>query len=96
MFGIGIVQGLASNDELLLLLTASLSLTTLTGIVIGIALFGMGVVAGMFGYSLLFNLALTRVSMEKFRSTIGLAAGGISVTYGVFIISSALLLYAAQ
>src|SRR3989338_1943743 len=55
MFGIGIVHGLASNDEILLLLTLSLGVTSLAGMLLGIAVFSLGVVIGMVLFALFFN-----------------------------------------
>src|SRR5207249_3480321 len=52
MFSIGIVHGLASNDELLLLLVVALSVATLGGLLLGVAVFSLGVVAGMILFSL--------------------------------------------
>src|SRR5438093_8320705 len=55
MFGIGILHGLASNDELVNLFVLGLSVTSLPGLIGGVAVFSVGVVVGMIS----FGLALT-------------------------------------
>lgn len=85
MFGIGIVHGLASNDELLLLFTVSLSLTTLFGILLGVAIFSIGVVVGMIAYGIVLNYPLMRFGSERIRKAVNLVAGSLSIGYGVLL-----------
>ena len=82
MFGIGVMHGLASNDELLLLLTASLGLSTLGEMIFGVAIFSLGVVIGMVAFSLLFTWSLLKVESARLSQAINLTAGCISVIYG--------------
>lgn len=85
MFGIGIVQGLASNDELLLLLTISLSLTTLFGILLGTAIFSIGVVLGMVAYGIILNHTLGSFNRKSISKVVNAAMGLSSIGYGVFL-----------
>ena len=85
MFGIGIVHGLASNDELLTLFVVSLTLTTLPQILIGVALFSLGVVLGMIVYSIGLNYSMTRFGDEKFSKFIKITTGIFSIGYGALI-----------
>ncbi len=82
MFGIGIVHGLASNDELLILLTATLGLSSFAEASLGLALFSTGVVAGMVFFSLLFTYPLLRAHSQKLVRAFNFSAGCMSVIYG--------------
>jgi hypothetical protein len=86
MLGIGIVHGLASNDELLVLLTLSLSLTTMFGILAGLAIFTMGVVVGMVSYGLVLNYPLRRFAGDRMRGIVNIVAGALSIGYGIFLL----------
>jgi len=89
MFGIGIVQGLASNDELLILFTASLGVSSLFGILVGIATFSIGVVLGMILYGIILNYPLLRSGREMVRRYFNLGTGTLSVAYGVMLLLAA-------
>ena len=82
MFGVGIVHGLASNDELLILFAASLGLTTLAGILLGVAIFSLGVVLGMVLFALVFSYPLLKARSEFFYKLITVVTGAASVAYG--------------
>ena len=82
MFGIGIIHGLASNDELLILFTASLGLTTLAGILLGVAVFSIGVVLGMVLFAVLFSYPLLRTRSEICYKLITIITGVVSIAYG--------------
>jgi len=82
MFGIGIVHGLASNDELLLLLTASLGLSTALEMVGGVMLFTLGVVLGMLAFSSLFVLPFLKLHAGRVTMPINATAGIVSIGYG--------------
>ena len=83
MFGIGIIHGLASNDELLVLLTAILGLATLAQILAGVAIFSIGVIAGMVAFALLFSFPILKTKSELLYKIITLATGTASVLYGL-------------
>ena len=86
MFGIGIVHGLASNDELLLLLTVSLGVSSLLEMVAGVAIFSAGVVIGMIGFGLLFTLPLLKARSAQISRAVNLTVGCISIIYGMMML----------
>lgn len=85
MFGIGIVHGLASNDELLLLFVVSLSVTTLAGLLGGVGIFSVGVVLGMVVFSLGMVYPARRWGTERTRRAVSLAAALLSIGYAVVL-----------
>ena len=86
MLGIGIIHGLASNDELLILFTASLGLTTLGNILLGVAVFSIGVVAGMVLFALLFSYPLLKAKSDALYKIVTLVTGALSILYGVLML----------
>ena len=89
MLGIGIVHGLASNDELLVLLTASLGVATFGGIMLGIGFFSIGVVLGMAVFSAFFAFPLVKLHSDRVYRLFSFATGAISVAYGALSLVSA-------
>mgnify|MGYP005848534403 CR=1 FL=1 len=89
MLGIGLVHGLASNDELLLLLTTSLSVRSFAGMLFGVIVFSIGVVVGMVAFSALFTYPLLRAHSEKITATVELLVGLASVAYGALVLMGA-------
>jgi high-affinity nickel permease len=89
MFGIGIVHGLASNDELIVLFTASLGVASLTALIAYVAIYTIGVVAGMvaFGYAL--SYTLVKAQKEKITKTAMLLIGLVSIVYGALLLVEA-------
>ncbi len=90
MFGIGIVHGLASNDELLILFTASLGITSLTGILAYVAIFSIGVVAGMVLFGILLSYPIARMSSASLNKVVALTVGAMSIAYGAFMLGTSL------
>ncbi|MFQ5815503.1 MAG: hypothetical protein ACE5G7_03295 [Candidatus Hydrothermarchaeaceae archaeon] len=86
MFGIGIVHGLASNDELLILFTASLGITSLAGLLIYVAIFSLGVIAGMVLFGLVMSYPLGRFGEASLNKLVTLTVGTLSIVYGVWIL----------
>jgi len=89
LFGIGVIHGLASNDELLLLLTLSLGITTLWGMLAGVAVFSIGVIVGMCIFSCVGTAALFKLSRNNWivtRSMIIYMAGFSSIFYGLYLL----------
>ena len=82
MLGIGVIHGLASNDEILILLTASLGVATLGGIMLGIGMFSIGVVAGMVLFSVLLSIPVIKANSAGFYRIVSAATGLISIVYG--------------
>lgn len=85
MFGVGIVHGLASNDELLILVTASLGLATFAEVLVGIGTFSIGVASGMVFYGLGVGFAMTRIMSINLWAALNLLAGAISIAYGAML-----------
>ena len=86
MFGIGIVHGLASNDELLILFVTALSVTSLAGVLAGVAVFSAGVVIGMISFGLALTVPMRRWDEKRVRRAVALVAGVLSIAYGVLIL----------
>lgn len=86
MLGIGIVHGLASNDELLILLTASLGVTSLGQLLLGVGVFSIGVIIGMVLFSAAFSLFKTKLHGEQFQMALAIGIGLISIGYGAISI----------
>ena len=84
MLGIGIIHGLASNDELILLFTASFGITTIGGILLGIGFFSVGVIIGMLLFSALFAWPLVKANSSNVYRWISLLTGVLSIAYGAF------------
>ena len=81
MLGIGIIHGLASNDELLVLITAEIGLTSLFGMLIGLFVFSVGVVLGMLVFSSLVAYPAIKYG-SKIQRGIITASGVLSILYG--------------
>jgi len=86
MFGIGIVHGLASNDELLILFVTALSVTSLAGVILGVAVFSAGVVIGMVSFGLALTYPLKKWDEKRVRRAVTVVAGSLSVAYGILIL----------
>ena len=87
MFGIGIVHGLASNDELLILFTISLSVTSLVGLLLGIGVFSMGVVIGMIVYGIGITLPILKFGRGRVRRVVNLTVSILSITYALLLLA---------
>lgn len=86
MFGIGIVHGLASNDELLILFVSALSVTSLAGLLVGVAVFSAGVVIGMVSFGLALTYPMKKWDAKGVRRAVALIAGALSIVYGILIL----------
>ncbi len=86
MLGIGIVHGLASNDELLILLTAEIGLTSLFGMFVGVLAFSAGVVAGMAAFSFLVNYPIVKWG-NRIRTGLVGGSGILSILYGLVLLA---------
>ena len=89
MFGIGIIHGLASNDELLLLFTASFAVTSLGGLLLGIGIFSIGVVLGMIVFTCIFSYPLVKLHSNLAYKAVTFVTGSAGVAYGALIVFSA-------
>jgi high-affinity nickel permease len=86
MFGIGIIHGLASNDELLILFTASLGITSLAGLLTYVGIFSLGVIGGMVLFGLVMSYPIIKISGASLNKLVTLVVGTISIVYGIWII----------
>jgi len=85
MFSIGIVHGIASNDELLYLLVISLSVATLGGLLLGVAVFSIGVVAGMILFSIGLNYPILRWGSGRVRRVANTVVAILSLLYAALL-----------
>ncbi len=87
MFGIGIIHGLASNDELLILFTISLSVTSLVGLLLGVAVFSVGVVLGMIVYGIGITYPMVRFGKGRIRKTVNITVAALSIAYALLLLA---------
>ena len=86
LFGIGIIQGLASNNELFILLTASLGISTIGSIILGIGAFSIGTILGMILFSLIFSYQLIKAYSGKIYKFVTFSTGFLSIVYGCLVL----------
>ncbi len=86
MVGIGVIHGLASNDELLILLTLTLGLNQLSEMLFGVLIFSLGVVLGMILYGTLLNASVIAVYRERITKVINLTIAVLAISYGIYIL----------
>ncbi len=87
MFGIGIVHGLASNDELLILLTASIGLSSLRNLLVGVGVFSVGVVLGMIVYGIAITYPMVKFGQGRVRRLVNLSVAVLSIAYAVLLLA---------
>ncbi len=85
MFGIGVIHGIASNDELLILLVASLGVTSFLGLLGGVGVFSLGVVLGMVLFGLGVSYPVMRFGTRRVRRAVNVAAATLSIGYAVIL-----------
>ncbi|MHA1914880.1 MAG: hypothetical protein ACW986_07750 [Promethearchaeota archaeon] len=84
ILSIGILQGLASNDELFLIFVITLGINNLFIVVFGIAVFSLGVMAGMIFWGSLMNLPKIRTKKEIIIKYVNIIMAILAITYGVY------------
>jgi uncharacterized membrane protein YciS (DUF1049 family) len=87
MFSIGVVHGVASNDEILILFVVALGVTSLGGLLMGIAVFSIGVVIGMIIFGLGLTYPILRWGRRRVRRVVNVAAALLSMLYAVYILA---------
>ncbi len=92
MFGIGIVHGLASNDELIVLFTASLGVASLAGLISYVAIYTLGVVAGMIVFGFALSYPIIKADQEQITKAALILFGIVSILYGLFIVFERVLI----
>lgn len=85
MFSIGIVHGIASNDELLVLLFVALIVATLGELLLGVAVFSLGVVAGMVLFAVGINYPVVRWGSRRVRRIVNVVVAVLSIVYAVLL-----------
>ncbi|MCE7736777.1 MAG: hypothetical protein GPJ54_17980 [Candidatus Heimdallarchaeota archaeon] len=85
--GIGIIHGLASNDELLLFLTLTLGISSYLYIFIGLTIFTVGVVIGMILYSSLLKIPFAKYGQERVLRVVNLSIATLTLVYAYFILT---------
>ncbi len=83
---IGVLQGLASNDEMLIILAFTLNLNNLFTVLVGIVLFSMGVTIGMIGWSSLINLPKVKGKQEKIMKWLNFSIAIVAIVYGIYLL----------
>lgn len=87
LLGLGVIQGLASNDELILLFVVGLGIGSLQTLLGAVVLFTIGVTLGMILFGFVVTSGLISVVMRgRIQMTIKIFAGSLSVTYGLWVI----------
>lgn len=81
---VGVLQGLASNDELFLLIVFTLGLNNLFIIVIGISIFSLGVMAGMILWGSLLNLPSLKSKKERIIKYLNIVIASFAIIYGIY------------
>ncbi|KKM71914.1 hypothetical protein LCGC14_1425740 [marine sediment metagenome] len=84
IISIGIIQGLASNDELFLLLVLTLGLNDLLLLLFGILFFSIGVMTGMISWSSLLSITSIKSKKRRFLRYLNLLIAVISLAYGLY------------
>lgn len=86
MAGIGIIHGLAGNDELLILFAVALEVTSLPGLLLGVGAFSVGVVGGMIFYGLALSLPILRHRGVRMKRVVNVTLASLSIVYATLLI----------
>ncbi|HIM82404.1 MAG TPA: hypothetical protein EYM50_01465 [Nitrososphaerales archaeon] len=85
-FGVGIIHGLASNDELFIVLILGLGIGSVTTLLGALFLFSTGVVLGMMLFSILL-LKSSNVLTKNFKWILNYGFGISAIIYGLYLFS---------
>jgi len=85
-FGIGIVHGLASNDELFIVLILGLGIGSITTLLGALFLFSTGVILGMIVFSILLFKS-SNILTKNFKLMLNYGLGISTITYGLYLFS---------
>ena len=86
MVGIGIIHGLASNDELLLLFTLTLGINELWAILVGVMFFTVGVISGMVAYGWLINFPNQRWGEKRVTRIVNVSIASVTLAYAFWLL----------
>ena len=84
ILSIGIIQGLASNDELFLVLVFTLGINDLFIVICGIIIFSLGVMFGMISWGTLINLPGIKTKKEIILKYLNIVVGLVALIYGLY------------
>ncbi|MHA2036594.1 MAG: hypothetical protein ACW98X_09190 [Promethearchaeota archaeon] len=84
ILSIGIIQGLASNDELFLVLVITLGINDLFIVVLGIIIFSLGVMIGMISWGSLINLPGVRAKKDVILKYLNILIALVALVYGLY------------
>ena len=84
ILSIGIIQGLASNDELFLVLVFTLGINDLSIVIIGIIIFSLGVMIGMISWGTIINLPKIKAKKEIILKYFNIVVGFVALIYGLY------------
>ena len=85
-FGVGIIHGLASNDELFIVLILGLGIGSVTTLLGALFLFSTGVILGMMLFSILL-LKSSNVLTKNFKLILNYGFGISAIIYGLYLFS---------
>lgn len=83
-FGVGIIHGLASNDELFIILVLGLGIGSITVLMSALLLFSLGVVLGMIVFSLILIQTVSSVT-KNMKLILNYVIGFSSIIYGLYL-----------
>ena len=86
MVGIGFIHGLASNDELLILMTISLGISELWAILIGVVFFTTGVIMGMVAYGVIINYPNQKFGHRRVTRVVNVTIASMTLIYGFWLL----------
>ena len=87
MVGIGIIHGIASNDELLVLLTLTIGFQDLLGVLLGVGVFTIGVIIGMVAFGISINFPVQKWGTKRVTRTINVSIASLSIFYAIWLLA---------
>ena len=84
ILSIGIIQGLASNDELFLVLVMTLGINNLYIVIIGIVIFSLGVMIGMISWGSLINIPGIKTKKDMIFKYFNIVIALLAIAYGIY------------
>lgn len=84
ILSIGIIQGLASNDELFLVIVMTLGINDLYIVFIGIVIFSLGVMIGMISWGSLINIPGIKTKKDMIFKYFNIVIALLAIVYGMY------------
>ena len=85
-FGVGIIHGLANNDELFIVLILGLGIGSITTLLGALVLFSTGVVLGMIAFSIVL-FRFSNVFTNNIKLIINYGFGISAIIYGLYLLN---------